>query len=334
MSAGFFAIDRGVWEHPMFAREKFSEREAWIWLISSAAWEPVRVRVGRAWLELARGQCAFALRFLAEKWKWSEPRVRRFLKRLTDDAAALVSATRDATLITICNYDDYQSSRRTDVTTGDAAVESKSTNPRRKEERNKQTTINKEEKKEEPRASALIDDGWPNDFREQFWARYPHKVGKPKALAKLEQCRKRGVSWLALIAGLERYIREKPPDRSWMNPETFLNGERWNDQPAKVENGNRTGNPKTSGHDAILAVAARKARELDRNDDLAGTASEAGFAFGDGINRSGSCGNSDQTGPGERDHHRVEPDSQRVREGEIIPPDKNAAGIPSGRQFV
>jgi hypothetical protein len=40
MSArGFFAIDRGVWDHPLFAREKFSEREAWFWLISSAAWE-------------------------------------------------------------------------------------------------------------------------------------------------------------------------------------------------------------------------------------------------------------------------------------------------------
>ena len=100
------------------------------------------------------------------------------------------------------------------------------------------------------------------------------------------------------------------------------------------QNGNRTGNTRTTGHDAILAVAARKARELDRNDDLAGTAVAAGFAFGDGINRSGPRGNSDQAGPGERDHHRGEPDDQRIREGEIIPPDKDAAGVPGSRQFV
>jgi hypothetical protein len=242
-AGGFFAIDRGVWDHPMFAKEKFSEREAWIWLISSAAWEPIRVRVGRASFDLARGQCAFALRFLAEKWQWSEPRVRRFLKRLTDDAAVLVLATREATLITICNYDDYQSSRRTDVAENDAALDAESTNPRRKEERNKQKTINKEQKKETRAESALIADDWPEDFREQFWARYPNKVGKPKALAKLEACRKRGISWLTLMAGLGRYIRDKPPDREWLNPETFLNQERWSDQPAMVRS---TGPPRVA----------------------------------------------------------------------------------------
>lgn len=135
---GFFAVDRGVWDHPLFAKEKFSEREAWFWLISSAAWEPIRVRVGRAWFDLLRGQCAFALRFMAEKWMWSEPRVRRFLNRLSNDAAVLVAATREATLITICKYDDYQLSRRTDISSNDAPIDVKSTNPRRKEEGNKQ----------------------------------------------------------------------------------------------------------------------------------------------------------------------------------------------------
>jgi hypothetical protein len=90
------------------------------------------------------------------------------------------------------------------------------------------------EKKKETRASALIDDGWPKDFREQFWNRYPNKVGKPKALAKLEIARKRKVSWSAVMGGLDRYIREKPADRAWLNPETFINQERWRDQPASA----------------------------------------------------------------------------------------------------
>jgi hypothetical protein len=131
---GFFVIDRGVWDHPLFAREKFTELQAWFWLLSTAAWEPTRARIGRTVFDLQRGQAVFALRFLATKWMWSEPRVRRFLKRLTDDAAVLVSATREATLITICNYDDYQLSRRTDVPAIDAPIDQKSTNPRRKEE--------------------------------------------------------------------------------------------------------------------------------------------------------------------------------------------------------
>lgn len=97
------------------------------------------------------------------------------------------------------------------------------------------------EGKKETRASALVDDGWPLDYREQFWDRYPNKVGKPKALAKLDLARKRGVPWPSIVDGLERYIRFKPPDRSWLNPETFINQERWNDQPAPAPQGNQNG---------------------------------------------------------------------------------------------
>lgn len=80
-----------------------------------------------------------------------------------------------------------------------------------------------------------LDDGWPADFRERFWARYPHKVGKADAIAKLERARKaRKVTFADLMAGLDRYIRDKPPDRPWCNPSTFLHQERWTDQPAEI----------------------------------------------------------------------------------------------------
>lgn len=140
MSVGFFVIDRGVWDHPGFANETFTELQAWFWLISSAAWEPCQVRVGRVTFNLERGQCVFALRFLATKWRWSEPRVRRFLKRRTSDAQVLVLATREATLITICKYNNYQLSRRTDVPEIDAGL-----NQERRKEEEVNNIINKED---------------------------------------------------------------------------------------------------------------------------------------------------------------------------------------------
>lgn len=94
------------------------------------------------------------------------------------------------------------------------------------------TDTDTEAEKKETRASALVDDGWPNDYREQFWKLYPHKIGKPDALAKLERARKRGVSWVCLVDGLRRYIESKPVDRPWCNPATWLNQARWEDQPA------------------------------------------------------------------------------------------------------
>lgn len=70
----------------------------------------------------------------------------------------------------------------------------------------------------------------PSDF-ELWYEGYPHKVARGAAekafatalgLASLDE----------LIAGRDRYIRDKPPDRSWCNPASWLNGRRWLDQPA------------------------------------------------------------------------------------------------------
>lgn len=33
---------------------------------------------------------------------------------------------------------------------------------------------------------------------------------------------------------MQRYIATKPPDRNWCNPATWLNQERWRDEPAAV----------------------------------------------------------------------------------------------------
>lgn len=105
---GVFAVDRGIWDHPTFKNEPLTEREAWMWLISEAAFKPHRRRVGSATVDLAPGQIAASTRFMADKWGWSESHVRRFLKRLKADA--MIDAATDAgiTVATICNYKKYQ----------------------------------------------------------------------------------------------------------------------------------------------------------------------------------------------------------------------------------
>jgi len=73
---------------------------------------------------------------------------------------------------------------------------------------------------------------WTKLF-DEFWGGWPNKVGKPTARLAFKKIAKRpNFDYEAVIAGVERYKSDKPPDRDWLNPATFLNQERWNDQPA------------------------------------------------------------------------------------------------------
>jgi hypothetical protein len=105
---GVFAVDRGFFGHDCFADEPFTEREAWLWLISEAAWKDRTRRVGNFVVELDRGQLAASLRYLAGMWGWHESKVNRFLTKLRSWTMIEADAKQGINIITICNYDKYQ----------------------------------------------------------------------------------------------------------------------------------------------------------------------------------------------------------------------------------
>lgn len=274
---GVFAIDRGVWEHPMFAREPFTEREAWMWLCGAAAWAPKRVRVGRGTFELGRGQCAFATRFLAERWRWDHSRVSRFLKRLKTDTMVHTSATREATLITICNYDKYAFGRNTSDTPTDTPTEQPPKHSRHKEEEtNKQKN---EEIKKQSRAVAL-DDDWPSDYGDQFWQAYPRKSEKLATMKRLATLRKSGiVTFVDLMAGVKRYaasVANNDPKYT-KQPPAWLNAGCWADEiPTGGSNGNRIINaPRRPAGADFFAGMSSVAADIDGNCEPSGPAGEA-----------------------------------------------------------
>jgi hypothetical protein len=80
--------------------------------------------------------------------------------------------------------------------------------------------------------STALDCG-PSDF-EEWWKAWPHRVAKKEAERAYRAARKRGHSPQNLLQWARAYIEQKPADRPWMNAATFLNGERWTDQPATV----------------------------------------------------------------------------------------------------
>lgn len=118
---GYVAIHRQLFDHPVFKRERFSEREAWAWLIAEAAWQERRKRSGRAVVELRRGQLSHSRRFMARAWQWTDSRVYRFLEKLRLESMVKIEpvANHETSIITICNYDKFQTER----TSGEPATE-------------------------------------------------------------------------------------------------------------------------------------------------------------------------------------------------------------------
>ncbi len=114
---------------------------------------------------------------------------------------------------------------------------------------------------DEPRARDLR-----FEFEQEFWPAYPHKVGKPAALRAFGPARKRA-SLEDILAGLGRYKRDKPPDRAWCNPATFLNQDRFADEPAAPSARAGPNGRETMGSVMMDLLGAASGRENERFDE-------------------------------------------------------------------
>jgi len=67
---------------------------------------------------------------------------------------------------------------------------------------------------------------------EELWTVFPNKVGKRDAEKAFLPALQRA-SFETILSGAQRYAA-KTDDRPWCNPSTFLNQDRWADQPADL----------------------------------------------------------------------------------------------------
>ena len=67
---------------------------------------------------------------------------------------------------------------------------------------------------------------------DQFWSAYPEKIAKAAARKAFDGAMRKTTIEI-ILAGVARYRQSKPADRAWAHPATWLNQERWLDQPAQ-----------------------------------------------------------------------------------------------------
>lgn len=103
---------RGWQNHPAFKKEPFTEREAWEWIISAAAFEPHTINLNGTPVNLERGQLSHSIRFMADIWGWNSSRVERFLKKLKKWDMIVAESGTGQNVITVCKYRAYQDKKR------------------------------------------------------------------------------------------------------------------------------------------------------------------------------------------------------------------------------
>ncbi len=107
-------VQADILDHPLFANSERSESDAWLWLITNAAWSPTHHRIGNDVVPVPVGSVFVTLRGLAKEWNWkSEKRVRTFLRVLENHEMIVTKTDAGKTQVTICNYSKYQESGRT-----------------------------------------------------------------------------------------------------------------------------------------------------------------------------------------------------------------------------
>jgi len=95
--------------HPANLDRKYTKYEAFLDLIMMANHEYRRIPFEGEYVEIERAQNLTSLKKLAKRWNWPKSTARDFLKNLERGGEIQMKSERRYTMITICNYDKYQS---------------------------------------------------------------------------------------------------------------------------------------------------------------------------------------------------------------------------------
>lgn len=189
---------RKIVDNPMYFSEPFDKTHAWIDLILMAEDDGV-VRT--------------TVPTLANRWKWSDGKVRRFLKAFADDGAIEYEGKggrnkngRDndrvyGMFVSLVNWDIYQGERKENGRVSDRVFGRVSS----REDNLSNNNINNKRDKEDHTLVRVTD--YESEF-EEIWTKYPKKNGKQNALRDYIKARKNGVERETIESGLDAYIEE------------------------------------------------------------------------------------------------------------------------------
>jgi hypothetical protein len=142
--SGYVRLYRSLFGHPAFRDE--SQAMAFAWMIGKASWRDTRVRYKGHSINLKRGQLAISVRDMGAAFDRDKAWIERLWKRLKSETMIETRTEAGVTIITICNYGEYQHEADDRESTGETPRETANETPARQRRDTEQ--VREEGKKE------------------------------------------------------------------------------------------------------------------------------------------------------------------------------------------
>ena len=105
---GYIKLHRQFIENDIYFSEPFTRAQAWIDLLLLANYKETTFFKRGVNIVVPRGSLARSIKELCDRWKWSNRKVVNFLNYLEKASQITYQKTNVTTLISVVNYDDYQ----------------------------------------------------------------------------------------------------------------------------------------------------------------------------------------------------------------------------------
>lgn len=158
---GWIKLDRQLQEHWLW-EGRFSKGQAWIDLLLLANHDDVKTPYKGEIITCKRGDVNRSMLYLAERWGWSRKAVKHFLDLLEKDGMVTTKVTTNRTVITLINWEKYQSKDSEGSNEGYSEGSNEGSN---------EGSTNKKDKKDKEYICAF----------DAFWKIYPRKNDKARA---------------------------------------------------------------------------------------------------------------------------------------------------------
>jgi hypothetical protein len=109
MQTGYICLHRAIQENKFYFSERFTKTSAWIDLLLLARHKAGVIYLKGIEINLNRGDVAYSMLSLAERWQWDRKTVKQYLTQLQAEGMIRVKHSRTTTtIISILKYDIYQ----------------------------------------------------------------------------------------------------------------------------------------------------------------------------------------------------------------------------------